>query len=55
MLFIKISSGPNLSAIEVSNSLSSQFFTIGNDPIDLVVQDIAVILVMAAAMLAVTS
>jgi monovalent cation:H+ antiporter-2, CPA2 family len=38
----------------VSNSLFPQFFTIGSDPIDFVVQDIAVIMIVAAVMLAIT-
>lgn len=36
------------------NSLFPQFFTIGNQPIDLVVQDIAIIMVVAAIMLTIT-
>ncbi len=36
------------------NTLFPQFFNIGNDPIDFVVQDIAVIMVVAAIMLAIT-
>jgi CPA2 family monovalent cation:H+ antiporter-2 len=38
----------------VSNSLFPQFFTTGSDPIDFVVQDIAVIMIVAAVMLAIT-
>jgi monovalent cation:H+ antiporter-2, CPA2 family len=37
-----------------TNSLFPQFFTIGSDPLDFVVQDIAVIMVVAAIMLAIT-
>lgn len=36
------------------NSLFPQFFTVGSEPIDLVVQDIAVIMVVAAIMLTIT-
>ena len=36
------------------NSLFPQFFTVGNQPIDLVVQDIAIIMVVAAIMLTIT-
>lgn len=36
------------------DSLFSRFFIVGNDPIDFVVQDIAVIMVVAAIMLAIT-
>lgn len=39
---------------QAGESLFPQFFTIGNDPIDFVVQDIAVIMVVAAIMLAIT-
>lgn len=38
----------------VSNSLFPQIFTIGSDPIDFVVQDIAIIMIVAAVMLAIT-
>ena len=38
----------------VSNSLFPQFFTMGSDPIDFVVQDIAIIMIVAAVMLAIT-
>lgn len=41
-------------ATTVSNSLFPHLFTIGSNPIDFVVQDIAVIMIVAAAMLAVT-
>ena len=37
-----------------NNTLFPQFFAIGNDPIDFVVQDIAVIMIVAAIMLAIT-
>ena len=37
-----------------TNSLFPQLFTIGSDPLDFVVQDIAVIMVVAAIMLAIT-
>ncbi len=37
-----------------NNTLFPQFFAIGNDPIDFVVQDIAVIMVVAAIMLVIT-
>ena len=37
-----------------TNSIFPQFFTIGSDPLDFVVQDIAVIMVVAAIMLAIT-
>jgi CPA2 family monovalent cation:H+ antiporter-2 len=40
--------------IGATNSLFPQFFTIGSDPLDFVVQDIAVIMVVAAIMLAIT-
>jgi monovalent cation:H+ antiporter-2, CPA2 family len=36
------------------NTLFPQFFAIGNDPLDFVVQDIAVIMIVAAIMLAIT-
>jgi monovalent cation:H+ antiporter-2, CPA2 family len=36
------------------NSLFPQFFTVGSEPIDLVVQDIAIIMVVAAIMLTIT-
>jgi K+:H+ antiporter len=39
---------------QAGESLFPQFFTIGNNPIDFVVQDIAVIMVVAAIMLAIT-
>ena len=39
---------------QAGESLFPQFFTIGNDPIDFVVQDIAIIMVVAAIMLAIT-
>ncbi len=39
---------------QAGESLFPQFFTIGNSPIDFVVQDIAVIMVVAAIMLAIT-
>jgi CPA2 family monovalent cation:H+ antiporter-2 len=39
---------------QAGESLFPQFFTVGNDPIDFVVQDIAVIMVVAAIMLAIT-
>jgi monovalent cation:H+ antiporter-2, CPA2 family len=39
---------------QAGESLFPQFFTFGNDPIDFVVQDIAVIMVVAAIMLAIT-
>ena len=38
----------------VSNSLFPQIFTIGSDPIDFAVQDIAIIMIVAAVMLAIT-
>ena len=38
----------------VSNSLFPKIFTIGSDPIDFVVQDIAIIMIVAAVMLAIT-
>ena len=37
-----------------NNTLFPQFFAFGNDPIDFVVQDIAVIMIVAAIMLAIT-
>ncbi|MDQ3961731.1 MAG: cation:proton antiporter, partial [Thermoproteota archaeon] len=37
-----------------NNTIFPQFFAIGNDPIDFVVQDIAVIMIVAAIMLAIT-
>src|SRR3712207_3224980 len=37
-----------------NNTLFPQFFAIGNDPIDFVVQDIAIIMIVAAIMLAIT-
>lgn len=37
-----------------NNTLFPQFFAIGNDPVDFVVQDIAVIMVVAAIMLVIT-
>jgi CPA2 family monovalent cation:H+ antiporter-2 len=39
---------------QAGESLFPQFFTVGSEPIDLVVQDIAVIMVVAAIMLAIT-
>lgn len=39
---------------QATDSLFPQFFTVGNNPIDFVVQDIAVIMVVAAIMLAIT-
>jgi monovalent cation:H+ antiporter-2, CPA2 family len=39
---------------QASDSLLPQFFNIGKDPIDFVVQDIAIIMVVAAIMLAIT-
>jgi monovalent cation:H+ antiporter-2, CPA2 family len=41
-------------ATSAGNTLFPQFLNIGSDPIDLVVQDIAVIMVVAAIMLAIT-
>ena len=37
-----------------NNTIFPQFFAVGNDPIDFVVQDIAVIMIVAAIMLAIT-
>src|SRR3712207_9145389 len=37
-----------------NNTLFPQFFAIGNNPIDFVVQDIEVIMIVAAIMLAIT-
>jgi len=55
MLFITYAVNLTGSAIRtVSNSLFPQFFTLGSDPIDFVVQDIAVIMIVAAVMLAIT-
>ncbi|HEX2106782.1 MAG TPA: cation:proton antiporter [Nitrososphaera sp.] len=42
------------SAASAGDTVFPQFFAIGNDPIDFVVQDIAVIMVVAAIMLAIT-
>ncbi len=39
---------------QAGETLFPQFFTVGNDPIEFVVQDIAVIMVVAAIMLAIT-
>ena len=39
---------------QAGETLFPQFFTVGNDPIEFVIQDIAVIMVVAAIMLAIT-
>ena len=54
MLNITIAMNHTLAAMSAGNGLFPQFFNIGSDPIDLVVQDIAVIMVVAAIMLAIT-
>ncbi|HKU49463.1 MAG TPA: cation:proton antiporter [Nitrososphaera sp.] len=42
------------SSTDIVNSIFPQLFTVGTDPLDFVVQDIAVIMVVAAIMLAIT-
>jgi CPA2 family monovalent cation:H+ antiporter-2 len=54
MLNITIAMNHTLAAMSAGNGLFPQLFNIGSDPIDLVVQDIAVIMVVAAIMLAIT-
>src|SRR5919198_5129579 len=54
MLNITIAVNHTAAATSAGNTLFPQFFNIGSDPIDLVVQDIAVIMVVAAVMLAIT-
>src|ERR671929_1990455 len=54
MLNITIALNHTLTATSAGNALFPQFFNIGSDPIDFVVQDIAVIMVVAAIMLAIT-
>ena len=54
MLNITISVNHTAATTSAGNTLFPQFFNIASDPIDLVVQDIAVIMVVAAIMLAIT-
>jgi CPA2 family monovalent cation:H+ antiporter-2 len=54
MLNITIAVNHSATATSAGNTLFPQFFAIGNDPIDFVVQDIAVIMIVAAIMLAIT-
>jgi CPA2 family monovalent cation:H+ antiporter-2 len=54
MLNITITVNHTAATTSAGNTLFPQFFNIGNDPIDLVVQDIAVIMIVAAIMLAIT-
>lgn len=54
MLNITIAVNHTAAATSAGNTLFPQFFNIGSNPIDLVVQDIAVIMIVAAIMLAIT-
>src|ERR671929_2343270 len=54
MLNITIALNHTLAATSAGNTLFPQLFNIGSDPIDFVVQDIAVIMIVAAIMLAIT-
>jgi len=54
MLRIRISVNPAGTITGAASALLPQFFNIGSDPLDFVVQDIAVIMIVAAIMLAIT-
>ena len=54
MLNITIAVNHSAATTSAGNTVFPQFFAIGNDPIDFVVQDIAVIMIVAAIMLAIT-
>ena len=54
MLNITIAVNHSAMTTSAGNTIFPQFFAIGNEPIDFVVQDIAVIMVVAAIMLAIT-
>jgi monovalent cation:H+ antiporter-2, CPA2 family len=54
MLNITITVNHTAATTSAGNTLFPQFLNIGSDPLDLVVQDIAVIMVVAAIMLAIT-
>src|SRR5687767_8030535 len=54
MLNITIAVNHSATTTSAGNTVFPQLFAIGNEPIDFVVQDIAVIMVVAAIMLAIT-
>src|SRR5919198_3963134 len=54
MLNITIAVNHTAAVTSAGNTLFPQLFNVGSDPIDLVVQDIAVIMIVAAIMLAIT-
>ena len=54
MLNITIAVNHSAATTSAGNTVFPQFFAIGNDPIDFVVQDIAVIMIVVAIMLAIT-